>query len=141
MATPRTLKRESVFGGSDGVVLALGLIVALAGKPWAMWHAALGAGLAELVGMTAGRWLSDSDDGFAVALANGLAACLACWVPALPAAFAGHGPAALTAELTLVAGIAAVISWLRPEKGVLAVAETYGVLAVAAGLCWAAGLA
>ena len=30
-----------------------------AGQPHALWHAALGAGLAELVGMTAGAWLSD----------------------------------------------------------------------------------
>jgi hypothetical protein len=128
------------MGGADGLTIALGLIVSLAGTQRAMWHAALGAGLAELVGMTAGKWLSDPDAGFSVALANGGAAFAGCLLPALPALFmAGH--AALGAELSLVAVVAAAISWLRPEKGVLAVVQTFGILAVAAGLCWAAGLA
>jgi hypothetical protein len=137
MVTAKALRRESVFGGADGLTIALGLVVSLAGHPAAMWHAAVGAGLAEAVGMTAGRWLSDSDGGFLVALANGGAACSACLIPAVPALLAS-GPAALAAEVALVAGIAAVISWLRPEKGILAVAQTYGVLIVAAGLVLAA---
>jgi hypothetical protein len=138
--TPEALKRESVFGGADGVTIALGLVVSLAGQPHAMWHAALGAGLAELVGMTAGKWLSDGDAGFGLALANGAAACLACVIPALPSLFA-HGAPALAAEIALVALIAAAISRLRPERGILAVAQTYGVLAAAAILCTLASLA
>jgi hypothetical protein len=138
MVTPAALKREACFGSADGVTIALGLIVSLAGHPGAMWHAATGAGVAELVGMTAGKWLSDSDAGFWVALANGGAALAACLLPAVPALTA-RGPVAVAAELALVAGIAAVISWLRPERGVLAVAQTYGVLIVAAGLVLAAG--
>jgi hypothetical protein len=140
MATAAGLRREAVFGSADGVTIALGLIVSLAGQQHAMWHAALGAGLAELVGMTAGKWLSDSSDGFRAALANGTAALATCLVPAVPALLA-HGVAALAAELALVAAVASVISWLRPEKGVVAVVQTFGVLALAAGLCWAAGLA
>lgn len=35
---------------------------------------------------------------------------------------------------------AAVISWLRPERGALAVVQTYGVLAAAAVLCTAASV-
>lgn len=141
MVTPAALKREACFGSADGVTIALGLVVSLAGHPGAMWHAAVGAGVAELVGMTAGRWLSDSSDGFAVALTNGGAACAACLIPALPALVMARGAVALAAEIALVAVIAAVISWLRPERGVLAVAQTYGVLVVAAGLVMLAGLA
>lgn len=140
MVSREALKRESVFGGADGLTTALGLIVSLAGQPHAMWRAALGAGLAGLVGMTAGKWLSDEGAGFGPALANGAAALAACVAPALPSLAAG-GSAGLAAELALVAVIAAVISWLRPERGVLAVAQTYGVLAVAAGLCLLAGAA
>lgn len=139
MVTP-ALRREAVFGSADGVTIALGLIVSLTGQQRAMWHAALGAGLAELVGMTAGRWLSDSDGGFTVALANGGAALAACLVPALPALFM-TGAAAVGTEVALVALVGAVITWLRPERGWLASGQTYGVLAVAAGLCWLAALA
>jgi hypothetical protein len=124
----RAVRQQSVFGAADGVTLALGLIVSLSGQPHAIVKAALGAGLAELVGMTAGAWLSDSGSGFVPALANGGAAFLACLVPALP-----------YVALSGVA-VAAVIAWLRPEKGVLAVVQTYGILSAAALLCWLAGL-
>jgi hypothetical protein len=119
------------------VVIALGLVVSLSGQAHAVVHAALGAGLAELVGMTAGAWLSDAGSGFRPALANGGAALAACVIPAVPYAVTS-GSAALLASLGLVAAIAAAVAWLRPEKGVLAVAQTYGVLAAAAVLCWGA---
>lgn len=135
--TPSLLRKQGVFGAADGVVLALGLVVSLTGQPHALVHAAIGAGLAELVGMSAGCYLSDSGGGIWPALANGGAALGACVVPALPYLFA-HGPAALIPSLALVAIAAGVISWLRPEKGLLAVVETYGILLLAAGLCFAA---
>jgi hypothetical protein len=135
-----SLKRPVTFGLSDGATIALGLIVSLTGQPHALVHAAVGAGLAELVGMTAGEWLSDSGNGFGVALANGGAACAACIVPAIPY-LAGSGWPEMASSVALVAAVAGVISLLRPEKGVLAVAQTYGILAVAALLCTAASLA
>jgi hypothetical protein len=130
----RGLKAPVCFGSADGVVIVIGLVVTLAGEHHALWRAALGAGLAELVGMTAGQWLSDGDGGFRAALANGTAAAAACILPALPYAAAG-GLAALLSSLALVTAVAAVISWLRPEKGILAVVQTYGILAAAALLC------
>ncbi len=134
----RLFRRQAVFGMSDGVAIILGLLVTLAGQPHALFRAALGASLAELVGMTAGQWLSDEESGFWAALTNGSAACAACLIPALPA-LAGKGIGVGAASIGLVAVVAAVISWLRPEKGVLAVIQTFGVLLVAAGVCAAAG--
>ena len=134
----RLFKRQAVFGMSDGVAIILGLLVTLAGQPHALFRAALGASLAELVGMTAGQWLSDGESGFWAALINGGAACAACLIPALPA-LAGKGIGVGAAAVILVVAVAAVISWLRPEKGVLAVVQTYGILLAAAGLCAAAG--
>jgi hypothetical protein len=136
---PAGLKRPVTFGLSDGATIALGLLVSLTGQPHALFHAAAGAGLAELVGMTAGEWLSDSGPGFAVALANGSAACAACIVPAIPY-LAGSGWPVIASSIVLVAAVGGVISLLRPEKGALAVVQTYGILAVAAGLCWSASL-
>lgn len=136
---PGNLKQPAVFGAADGVTIALGLLVTLTGQPHAMLRAAIGAGLAEFVGMTAGQWLSDSGGGFAAALANGGAACAACLVPALPA-LAGGGLPAVIASYVLVAAVAAGISLARPEKGILAVVQTYGILIAAAALCGAASL-
>ena len=135
----RKLRAPVTFGAADGVVIILGLVVSLTGQPHALFHAALGAGLAELVGMTAGQWLSDGDGGFRPALANGAAACAACIVPALPY-LAASETVAMALSLVLVAAVAALISWLRPERGILAVVQTYGILLAAAVLCTAASL-
>lgn len=135
--TPTILRKQATFGAADGLVLALGLVVSLTGHPDALVHAAIGAGLAELVGMSAGAYLSDSDAGYWPALANGAAALAACVVPALPYLLA-HGLAALGPSLALVAIVAGAISWLRPERGLLAWVQTFGILLIAAGLCFAA---
>lgn len=129
-----------ILGAADGVTIALGLVVSLAGHPAAMWHAALGAGLAELVGMAAGVWLSDRRGGLLPALACGVAALAACVLPAAPYLLL-RGTTALGAGLAVTVAAGAVVAWLRPERGFAAAAQTYGVLAAAAGLCWAVGLA
>lgn len=128
-----------IMGGSDGLTIALGLIVSLSGQPHALIRAAVAAGVAELTGMTAGQWLSDSMSGFAPALANGAGALLACVLPAVPYVIL-RGSAALVTSLWLVLVVGAAIALLRPERGFLAVAQTFGVLVVAAGLCYAASL-
>lgn len=127
------------FGAADGVTVVLGLLVSLSGQPHAMFRAALGAGLAELAGMTAGAWLSDEKAGIRPALANGSSALAACVLPAVPY-LTGAGWAAMVPSLVLVAVTGCVISVLRPEKGVLAYVTTFGILAVAAVLCWAVSL-
>jgi hypothetical protein len=128
-----------VLGGADGVTIVLGILVSLTGHPAAMWHAALGAGLAELVGMTAGMWLSDGEAGFRLALCCGLAAFAACVAPAVPYLIT-RGPLALAVAVGITVVVAAAVTRLRPEKGVLAAAQTYGVLIVAVVLCYGAAL-
>lgn len=133
------LKSAATFGAADGVTLVLGLLVSLSGQPHALFRAALGAALAELVGMTAGAWLSDEKAGLAPALANGGAAFAACVAPAVPYLLAS-GITAMVSSLALVAGVASVIAVLRPEKGLLAWAQTFAILIAAALLCLAASL-
>lgn len=128
-----------ILGAADGVVIVLGLVVSMLGHP-EVFRAAAGAGLAELVGMTAGMWLSDGRSGFLPALGCGVAACAGCIAPAVPYLLASGAPA-LVAALALIAVAGAGIAWLRPEKGALAVLQTFGVLVVAAGVCSVAGLA
>lgn len=128
-----------VFGAADGVTIALGLLVSLTGQPSALVHAAMGAGLAELVGMTAGQWLSDGRSGLLAAAGCGAAAFGGCFIPAVPY-IAASGALALGLALVLVVVVASAVAWLRPEKGALAVVQTFGLLAAAAVLCSAASL-
>jgi hypothetical protein len=132
------LKKQAVFGAADGVAAVIGL-VALTGQPHALVKAAIGVGLAELVGMTAGAWLSadEGETGFWHALANGAAAFACVTVPAVPFVFLRGWPA-VAASLCVIVAIGAGISVLRTERGWPAVAKTYGVLAVAAVVCVAA---
>lgn len=128
----RVFVKQGIFGAADGATAVLGLLATLTPEPHALFKAALGVGVAELVGMTAGSWLSDDEEeGFLPALTNGAASLAACLAPALPYLVMSGLPAVIAAVVIILA-IAAVITWLRPERGFKAVAETYGVLAVAA---------
>ena len=137
MSKPGIFKRQAVFGAADGVSAVIGL-VALVGQPHALFRAALGVALAELVGMTAGAWLSaDEDSSFLEALANGSSAFACVLAPAVPFLFLS-GAAAVGVALGIIVAIGALVTKLRTEKGVAAAAKTYGVLAVAAVVCVAA---
>lgn len=131
-----------ILGAADGLVIMLGLVVGLAVAHQgasAIWHAALAGGVAELVGMTAGMWLSDGQARFPRAVACGTASLAACVLPAIPYALAAGAPAlAVTVGLVLATG--GVIAWLRPQRGPLALAQTFGTLFTAAVLTAATAL-
>jgi VIT1/CCC1 family predicted Fe2+/Mn2+ transporter len=140
--TRADLKRVAVFGSVDGLGLYLGIVAGLIvahQQPSAVWVAAVSGGTAELISMANAQRLSDRKSGVTAALVVGAASFGACVLPAVPYA-AWHGPWALTASLLLAAAVAGVISWLRPEKGILAVVETYALLAVTAAACGLIGL-
>jgi hypothetical protein len=127
-------KEATVLGAADGVTIALGLLMSLRLHQPAILHAALGAGLAELVGMSAALWLSDSGR-FWPAVLCGTATAVACIAPAVPYIWL-TGWVPLVCALLIAIAIGAVIVWLRPDVGLRSVAETYGVLAVTAVLCF-----
>lgn len=127
------------FGSADGLTVAIGIVISLTGQPHALVRAALGAAVAELVGMSSGAWLSDEKAGFGPALANGGSAFAACIAPALPYAVLS-GSAAAGVSVLIVVLAASAIALLRPERGLLAWAQTFAVLGAAAGLCFAASL-
>jgi hypothetical protein len=133
------LRQPVTFGAADGLTVLVGLLISLAGDPHALLRAAVGAGVAELVGMSAGQYLSDEAAGPAPAIANGSASLTACLLPALPFLWLA-GTAAIAASAALVAGVATLITITRPEHGLRAFAMTFGILALAAALCWAATL-
>lgn len=137
----KTAERTAIIlGVADGLTIIIGLLISLRHQQPAVFHAALGAGIAELVGMSAALWFTAERNvaNFLTAMACGVATALACIIPALPFAAGWHDPLALIASLTAAAGIGGVVAWLRPEHGVIAVLETFGVLILAGALCFAA---
>jgi len=134
--------RLTIFGGIDGLTMFLGLVAGVIISRQsndAIWHAALGGAMGELVGMTSGQWLSDKDSGFLVALVCGTAGAVACAAPAFPFIWLDRTAATICA-LAIAVAIGAAVSWLRPEKGWQAIAQTYGVLIAAGVLSGLTGL-
>lgn len=128
-------RRLLVFGAVDGLVMILGIILGLVvsrQNPNAIWHAGLAGGAGELVGMTSGQHLSDPEAGWRVAIACGAAGATACVLPAVPYSLLA-GRTALLLAIGISVLVAAVIVWLRPERGWVAITRTYGIL-LAAGL-------
>lgn len=139
---PRDLARVGVFGAADGLGITLGLVAGLIvsrQSPHAVWVAALAGGVAEFFSMANGQRISDSSSGWVPPLVIGAASLAGCAVPAVPFAFT-RGSLALAVSLPLCAAVAGVISWLRPERGALAVLETFGLLVLTGAACAAIGL-
>jgi hypothetical protein len=135
-------RQLAVFGAVDGLTMFLGLTLGLIvsrQSPGAVWHAALGGAAGELVGMTAGQHLSDPVSGWFAALACGVAGGMACVLPAFPYLIL-TGTTAFGMALGIAAVVAGVIAWLRPERGLAAVARTFGILAAAGALSGLTGL-
>lgn len=134
--------RLSIFGSIDGLTMFLGLVAGVIISRQAnsaIWHAALGGAMGEFAGMTSGQYMSDKASGLSAAVFCGAAGAVACSAPAIPFIFLARTPAMVTAAVIAVV-IAALISWLRPEHGWTAVAETYGVLLAAGILSGLTGL-
>lgn len=132
-----------ILGSADGLGLSVAEITSLLHHQPAIFHAGLGAGLGELVSMFAALWLAADpaeEAGFWPAVACGVASLLGCLLPVLPY-LVTSGTVALTAAALIAVAVGGVISWLRPERGLLAVAETYGVLVASGLLCWLVSLA
>jgi hypothetical protein len=138
-----TSKREGalVFGMVDGSTLVLGLflgeIIAHQSSS-ALWHAALGGGLAELGGMGLGQYWSDPDKDKWTAFLNGAGCCMATIFAGLPFAVASRSLATILSAI-IIALIAVLICVLRAETGTIAILRTFGLLIVAGLLSGASG--
>lgn len=131
-----------VFGMVDGSVLVLGLFLGevVAGQSSAaLWHAALGGGLAEFGGMSLGQYWAQPEDGKLSAFANGAGCALTCIVGGLPFAFLARGVATIVSAVVIFL-VGVLICILREETGKLAVMRTFGLLTAAGVLSGASGL-
>lgn len=129
--------RPGVFGAADGLTCALGAILSLSGHPGLIVRTAVALAAAECVGMAAGEWLSDSDEGLGSSAVIGVATGVGGLVPALPYAFLG-GLWAVVGSVLVFLACAGLISLVRrSERGWgRALVETYGVLAAVALAVW-----
>jgi len=141
----RKLIRPAVFGAFDGLVTVLGAVFQLAHDPRAMWLTTVGLAIGGVISMGGGEWLSDSEHGLFASLTIGSTTGLGTILPALPYVVV-HGWAGVVLSSVLCLAAATGIAWARvgPSKTLRrALAETHGLLAVAAGLtllaAWATG--
>jgi VIT1/CCC1 family predicted Fe2+/Mn2+ transporter len=125
-------------GTTTGVGLALGM--AIAGEPGrAIWLAGLSGGLAAFPGMASGRYQSEPGDGITGAVVCGLATTIGSVMVVVPYLIT-TGRLALIAAVITAAVLCAVVAVIRDQTGWQAWALSYGITAVAAGLCLAGGL-
>jgi VIT1/CCC1 family predicted Fe2+/Mn2+ transporter len=145
-SSTRTEKTSAfIFGMTDGLAMAIGLILGLVvakQSASALWHSALAGGLAEIGGMSLGQYWSDEQSGkqdWRVALVNGLGSCVSAVIAGSPFAFLSGVPA-FTLSVILIVLLGAIICWLRPEKGFKAFGRTYVLLLVAGALGAVSGI-
>lgn len=136
-----SLLKPAIFGGFDGTASLLGVVIyLLLTHPALIFPTAASGALSSAISMGGGEFLSDSDSGLAASGVMAAATFTGAVLPAVPFAF-GTGPAEITACSLIIIGIGIVVSAMRPSRGrSLALAETFGLLALVAAVVVACGL-
>ena len=128
---------QAIFGSFDGMVSVLGVIVALTVSP-TLIPAALGLAVASAVGMGAGEYLSDNGRSVGAAGMMAGATLVGTLSPVLPVVLGAPWWSAIPVVLALAALVARQNALTRGPR---AWAETYLLLAIAAGATVALTLA
>ena len=127
-------RAQVVFGSFDGLVSALGMVLALAltHSP-ALVTAAVALAVASAASMGAGEWLADTGGSLRRASVMAAATLAGSITPALPF-IVGGGPAAFVACGLLTGAWVVVIAEVRPGAPLPSYAKTAGVLVAATAL-------
>jgi VIT1/CCC1 family predicted Fe2+/Mn2+ transporter len=139
----RISRPAAIMGLADGIATGIGLSLGLSAGHQvhaAIWLAGLSGGLASFPGMASGRYQSEPAGGVTGAAVCGLATTAGSVLTVLPFLLV-HGAAAVAASIAVAAVLCALVAVLRPEAGWQAWVLSYGITAVAGGLCVAAALA
>lgn len=115
--------------------IAIGLVLIHA-SPAAVFGAGLSAGLAEFPGMASGQYQSAPGDGVVAAVVCGAASTVGALLPVLPWLFL-TGLAALWVSLGICFALCTLIAYSMPQRGWKAYVISYGITAIAIGLCFA----
>jgi VIT1/CCC1 family predicted Fe2+/Mn2+ transporter len=136
-----SLLKPAILGGFDGTASLLGVVIyLLITHPALIFPTAASGAISSAISMGGGEFLSDSDNGLAASGVMALATFAGAVLPAVPFAF-GTGPAEITVCSLIVIAIGAAVSAMRPNRGrSLALAETFGLLALVAVVVVICGL-
>lgn len=128
----------AIFGGSDGLLAAVAIVLASSSRGRdAVLLALFGLFVAEGLGMAASQYLADVDTSLRKAAVMGVSTAGAILLVAVPWLLATGG-AAVAASMTVAVVLGAAIAQLRPG-GFSTWAQTFGVLAAVAGISAAGG--
>ena len=136
-----SLLKPAILGGFDGTASLLGVIIfLLLSHPALIFPAAASGAISSAISMGGGEFLSDSGNGLAASGVMAAATFTGAILPAVPFAF-GTGPLAVTGCSLVIIAIGAAVSAMRPNRGwPLALAETFGLLALVAAVVVTCGL-
>lgn len=132
---------NAIFGSFDGLTTSIGVAAALtlSHHPSAsIIVAILAASLAAAIGMGAGKWLSDSDDGFRESAVMFVATAAGGFLPAIPFLLTTP-PTAFIISLGLASASGGAIGYLR-RRHIRGYIETFGILAIVVAVTIAVGL-
>jgi hypothetical protein len=136
-----SLLKPAILGGFDGTASLLGVVIyLLLTHPGLIFPTAASGAVSSAISMGGGEFLSDSDNGLPASGVMAAATFAGAVLPAVPFAF-GAGPFEIAACSMIIIGIGVAVSAMRPNRGrSLALAETFGLLALVAGVVVACGL-
>lgn len=139
-------KEQFIFGVSDGVTSALGVVIPLALAHQPMLAVTAGLAMAAAIGMGSGEWLSDREGSWRRAIAMAVASFVGTVIPAGPFFVLQSWPAAVASGALCVAtGIAISETKAHQTSRAAAYLQTFGVLLVASlatvGMAFATGAA
>lgn len=125
--------KQFVFGCSDGLTSAIGVVLPLALAHRSMLSVILGLATCSALGMGGGLYLSDNDDGLRPAMAMAAASFAGSVIPAAPFFFTSNYAVAVTLAVILTGATLVAISEVKAQdmSRWKAYAQTFGILAVA----------
>lgn len=130
-------RAPAIFGVADGMTCAMGIVIGLVlihAPAASIFAAGFSAGLAEFPGMASGQYQSAPRDGWAAAIVCGLASTVGALLPVTPWLFF-TGTLALITSLAIAAVMCFLIAVFQTERTWRTYAISFGVTAIAIGLC------
>lgn len=134
--------KQFIFGVSDGLTSALGVVIPLALAHQSMLAVVAGLAIAAAIGMGAGEWLSDKEGSWRSAIAMALASFVGTMIPAIPFFVLPYGiSAAVSAALCVATAVAISETKARDIPRRSAYLQTFGALTLASVACTGFALA
>lgn len=129
--------RQFIFGVSDGITSALGVVIPLALEHAPMLAVIMGLAICATIGMSGGEYLSDNKGDLRAAAAMGVASFVGSVIPALPFFFTHNYTAAAVLSAILCAATLIAISEVKATEMPRwkAWTQTWGILLFASVAC------